>query len=145
MSSLFTLLAWLVCLYFIGLPWTWACVCSLLQGSHSFLVKSSVECSECKFADQIDTIYFRITLQQLEAANWHLATFDELNEMKSQVRTLGHDKMFRCPLDSKDRFNLTSILQNKKQMGSGISENVIRTRRRGKRQRKRLTSVNEVV
>lgn len=30
-------------------------------------------------------------------------------------------------------------------MGSGISENVIRTRRRGKRQRKRLTSVNEVV
>lgn len=82
-SSLFTLLAWLVCLYFIGLPWTRACVCSLLQGSHSFLVKSSVECSECELTDQNDTVYFSLTLQQLEAANWHLATFDELSQWKA--------------------------------------------------------------
>lgn len=44
-----------------------------------------------------------------------------------------------------NRFNVTSIQQNKKQMGSDISENVITAWKGEKRQRKRLTSVNVVV
>lgn len=44
-----------------------------------------------------------------------------------------------------NRFNVTSIQQNKKQMGFDISENVITAWKGEKRQRKRLTSVNVVV